>query len=955
MHWHNDSMNNFRIVLGIVVSSMLWPSAGFADAPPRSVTLTEEIGDWVVHEPSGRVFASLSEGNEVVEFDSNAQEVQRFKVGETPTEMIIKGDQLVVACTKSPALHVIDLSSNRVTGMAAVSGKGPNALFCSQVDNHYVYCVCNTGSAWWDGEVFQVDLQENRVRNRVKVQSWGQSHVVHVAMSRDGKWIVPDSRGATSPSGADLMKVDEEEATFTQVRDYHDSFGQMVAGPMNRYWTFGNALYTLDITKKVRSFGGTPVAIHPHLDLVAAFSSGGLLLERFSDASPIGTVSLPAATANAGNRSSRNSRRSNIDPTVQFDLKHNVVFVGTESHGTWIDLAPYSENIAPLKVVQAPSEVTTTVMKPLEIALPVTNADQEPAAKLRIAEGPETATLIDGKLSWTPRAQDVGFFNFRLEVVSTNDEKVLDSADMTVHVTLPKVDLEFQARAMEISENGQFLVVWGPVAGKDSRHPAQPGPDDVAVVNLKTLEIIARKSLPQGVRCATIDENYVYLAPNSGTLFYRLDHQLAGSERQFLQSAPKQLVKFAPNVVVAEGSKLQAFDTQKMQPVPLNSPQNFALIGENVIQIGSRVFDRQTGETLRITPTDGLPTLVRNEATGFYRLPDRNQSPVRWGRRLQGSSLSNSKGRQITSWPGGRIGVISERWPMGVLVASSQQGRIVNTTMELCDLVEGLVKHSAVIDVSSNGNSRGTFFNGANRLLVHEQTVLFLNNTELLVATIPTDVAEAMPVPVHFSQDQVTEIALSPSAVIPLRTAGLREGVTFSLLAESPGLTLDPKSGKLTVEVQRLWDDMTKRITSSGPILPGSRQEASFATRSNNAQKYEELTGKELPDDKFVAQIPILAALQDSEGQEDTVQFSVVVVGPRKEIDLALKKNEEAQAQQRARMEEARQKQREAAMNNPGIPQAKSTEQRLDELEARTRRMEATLDAILRRLEQQRP
>lgn len=935
-----------------------------ARAELRSVTIAEGVGDWVVHEASGRVFATATDGNEVIEFDSSAKEVRRFKVGETPTELIIKRDRLIVACTKSPALHVIDLKRNEEVGVAKVSGTGPYALFCSQVDNDFVYCVCNTGTDWWDGEVYQIDVRSYAVRKHVKVRTWRQWHVLHVAMSRDGKWIVSDARGAVSPSGAYLMKVDEEELTFTQVRDYNSSFGEIVADPMNRFWTFGNALYTLDITKKVGTFAGSPVAIHPFFDLAASKSSSGLALERFSDAAPIDTINLTEPSSSERTSRSRPPSNPTVDPTVQFDFNHNLVFVGTKTHGHWIDLQAYEDKLAPLKQVQAPSEVSSLVGRPLRVPLQITNADRQPLAKLRIADGPKSATLTDDQLLWTPQPEDVGFVPIRLELVSVDEEKTLDTAELTIHVTLPKVDLEFNVKTMDLSADGRYLIAWGLAPGQESRDPAHPGSDDVAIIDLKTLKIITRKTLPQGIRCATIDEKYVYLSPNSGNLFYRLDHSLGGGERQFLQSAPQQLTKLSPNRLAVVGEQLQVFDTDTMQSVSskqINSHIHNAvvLVGRNKVQVGPRLFDRQTGKTLRITSPVNLPTLVENNVRTSFGLADRNQTPTRWGRRVNGSILSNHKGSRITEWPGGRSGVIAERWPMAVMIAPAQQERLVNTMLELCNLIDGTVRHAAVIDVSPRNNSHPGFYGAQTRLLVSDDTVLYLKDTELLVATIPENIAQEMPVPAHFLPEQETEIELSESAVIPLRTGGPRDGVTFSLLAESPGIKLDSKSGELTVDVQSLWNDLITRVASgnSNQQFP-ARNQPPIASRAENAQGYKELTGKELPEDKFAAHLPISAVLQDSEGQEDGVQFSIVVVGTRQALDAAIETQKAAQAQKIAQMEEAKNKQREAqalreaemkkAENQPG----KSVNERLDELEARARRIEAALDAILKRLEE---
>jgi hypothetical protein len=928
------------------------------------------VGDWVVHESSGRVFATLSDSNEVVEYSSTG-EVRRLKVGEAPTEMILKGDRLIVACTKSPALHVIDLQKNAELGVIKVNGKGPYALFCSQVDNEYVYCICNTGDAWWDGEIFQADLKTLKVRKQQTVRGWGQSHAIHVVMSRDGKWIVPDARGASSPSGSDLMKVDEEELTFTQVRDYHKSFGQMVAGPMNRYWTFGNALYTLDITKKVRTFSGQLVAIHPLLDLAASTTSSGLALERFSDSSPIATVDLPKPADLKRDSSNRSRPRSipAFQPTVQFDLQQNAVFVGVENRGYWVSLQEYRGELAPLMIVRAPSEVTSLVGRPLRIPLQVTNSDQQ-KTKLQIADGPKSATIAEGELVWQPGAEDVGFTTLQLELKSA-DDKTLDTVDMTVHVTLPKLDLGFHAKTMELAPSGRHLLVWGLAPGQEDRHPAHTGADDLAIIDLQKLKVLVRKTLPQGIRCATIDDKYVYLSPNSGNLFYRLDHTLTKSKRKFLQSPPQQLTKISATQLAIVGQQLQVFDTETLQTV---ASSNVALfnpsvvrvvqdLGNNEIQVANRVVDRRNGKTVRITGFVNLPSLVQNNVRMNYNPMDRNQTPPRRGRRLNGNNLVNHKGSQIAQWSGQRLGIISDRWPMAVLIASSQEGRTTNTRMELCNLIDGTVEHSSIIHVSSaNQNRAPSFYGSRNMLRISGDTVLYLQGTQLLLATVPPAIAKAMPVPTHFLQQQQAEIEVAERTKFLLAVGGKREGATFSLLAEYPGVELDPKSGELSIETQSLWDQFINRAAAESAVGTFPRRNQPVPTsRLENAKQYKSLTGKDLPANKLAVQLPVSAVLQDPEGQEDGIQFSVIFVGPRKKLDDAIKAKN---AERLAAMEEAKRKQEEARARQVALREAemkhraqtgegeKGVAERLAEVEGRMRRLEAALDSILKRLEE---
>ena len=937
-----------------------------ADAAAVTVDVPEGVGDWVVHEETGRVFAALKDGDEVVEYGPSGSEVRRFKVGAMPTEMILKGDRLVVACNKSTSLYVVDLATNESLGAVEVHGKGPYGLFCSQVDNAYVYCICNTGDAWWDGEVFQVDLKAMKVRKTAKVQRWGQSHVLHVAMSRDGRWIVPDSRGATSPSGADLMKVDEEEMTFTQIRDYHDSFGQMVAGPFNRYWTFGNMLYTLDIRKSVRKFAGSPVAIHPRLDLAASKSNGRVMLERFSDASPIATIPLEALPADkkrsSGDRSGNRSSGA-LDPTLQFDLKNGLVFLGDRYHGYWIDLGEFEDKLSPLMIVQASSEVTSLVGVPLRIPLGVSNGGN--TTTLAIEQGPEGAKLENGALVWHPQAENVGFTTVQLALKSTEDDRRLDTVDMTIQVTLPKLDLGFDARAMELSSGGRFLVVWGETAGQQNPGPVPGGSDEVAVIDLQELKTLARKTLPQGVRCATIDDDHVYISPNSGNLFYRLDRSLGQSQPMFLQSAPKQLVRIGKDRLLAVGQQLQFFTTDPLKVVPglfegasVEPGQTLRVLGQNEVQLGSQVLDRATGDLVGITGTTQLPSLARATGRAGFSSMNRDRAPICWGRWLGGNMLTNRQGNRVCQWPGERIGVLSERWPMAILVNSVYQQGTTTTTLELANLVDGLVAHTAIIDVSPNTGRSGSSGHYGERktLLTTGGKVLLLKGTELLVATIPQKVAGAMPMPTYFPQ-QYAEVDAGEPTKLKLAVKGNTDGVTYSLLAEYPGVALDSDTGELAIDTPMLWDSYVKQapVESHAPRIR-SRNQPSAMSPEENGRQYRALTGKELPADKLAAQLPISAVLQDRNGQQDSIEFRVIVLGSRKSLDDAIAAKNAEIKERLAAAQEAKKAQEEARAREAEMQKEaegdKSVTERLDELEARLRRLEAALDSILKRLEE---
>ena len=72
-----------RIIAAILIFASNSSFESLLIAKPRTVNMTGGVSDWIVHEESGRVFAALTNGNEVVEFDL-AEEIAK---GVPPTSL----------------------------------------------------------------------------------------------------------------------------------------------------------------------------------------------------------------------------------------------------------------------------------------------------------------------------------------------------------------------------------------------------------------------------------------------------------------------------------------------------------------------------------------------------------------------------------------------------------------------------------------------------------------------------------------------------------------------------------------------------------------------------------------------------------------------------------------------------------------------------------------------------
>ena len=144
-------------------------------------------------------------------------------------------------------------------------------------------------------------------------------------------------------------------------------------------------------------------------------------------------------------------------------------------------------------------------------------------------------------------------------------------------------------------------------------------------------------------------------------------------------------------------------------------------------------------------------------------------------------------------------------------------------------------------------------------------------------------------------------------------------------------------------------------------------------------KQYAKAFGKALPQGKLALVLPIQIAVTDDEAQEDRLSVYAVVHAPKSDLDARTAEverrlkaeNDERQrkqmAAQRLAMEKQMEKQKIAnaaaelekqkklAAQAEQAEQAKAEgsdiESRIEALEKRTRRMEATLDAVLEKLE----
>ena len=200
-------------------------------------------------------------------------------------------------------------------------------------------------------------------------------------MSRDGQRLLNCWYTGGGMYLVGLFDVDKEAGTFQQVpagingapgMNGVRGYGAVVAA--GRWWSVGNTLFPMELSAAVRMFAGSPVAIHPVLDLAASLQEGQLSLQTFSAAENLKTIDLPDAPATEGTAADEDQPspqntfvacRAAAQPpataateTVQYDLAGQRVFCGLATKGYVVGLDKLGVKIPKRLELVVPSRMT---------------------------------------------------------------------------------------------------------------------------------------------------------------------------------------------------------------------------------------------------------------------------------------------------------------------------------------------------------------------------------------------------------------------------------------------------------------------------------------------------------------------------------------------------------------------------------------------------------------------
>jgi hypothetical protein len=897
------------------------------------IEVDEAVADWALDLHTGRIFAAWMLKDVVAEYDpTSGKEVRRFTVGQEPRHLVVKGRMLVAATSDPAAVWFIDLERNEVLPPVALPAE-PKALFCSAADNPFVYVL---GKPSGQGDtVWQIDSRERRILGNLKGDIERSTiHANLAAVSFDGLALMVNE--------SYLFVLDEKNGKARQLLHFTDFRQRRPLGldQNSRYWTVGGNLYPLDLRigptdKRARQtqsalaprklppplheFEGSPIALHPTLDLVAGIvdrkSQTTLVLQTFrGDGEPTRITLNDRRSA----KQSGGDRNATDEALLMFDAARNRLFYGRANNAHVIRL-PDAGFAKPMLKVIAPAWLDLAAGQSLNVPLRV-NDDRQPTT-FRASGGPDSLQIDGGRLTWQPGTRDAGTYRVRVEATAGEET---DTIDLEVRVTRSFIDLGMFPARVVLDRKGARAAVIGMEKPHDMGMSRTKPSTELAVVDLASQKVLARRSFPDGIRLVHLDSDRLYFVPSNGTLFHTLHvEDLTDDQRVFFDRSVTGFVNLPGNrlLVIAE-DLLKCYEADRLreiscpgcedQPLPLTmrhrgsqhsisptftvdlyaglvTPVNGGVLFNGVVldDLGTLRSIHYCGRLVAV----GEPIYETRDV--FFHTPE-DVSPRLWGRELDGRRLVTSKTPLKTDTlaelrgPSVLLGNLPLVATAKLEVPKRESPASGTIDLVLSDLVEAQEMDRWTVCEESWIQGTQPLVDVAVRSDLHvlsagESVVLVTANRMYVLALDPNQFAR-VPVPVHFLHPPH---ALAAEAGEPVEFALAAEGgkgkLRFGLSTQQAGVTLDEATGKVQIDTQAVWQRFREQAREMIDLPVGRGVETLLA---DGRRVYQRLLGK------ATTGVPVALTLRwrvsDEEQQEDRFSEQIIIVGPQADLDAAL-------------------------------------------------------------------
>ncbi len=902
--------NSVRHFATIVLTSCLFflsPVFTLNAQPIKYIRGGDSIASWAYDSSSGRLFCLDAENGKLCEISvKTGKKIKQHQLEILPESIVLKNGFALIhgSANRGHAVAIFNTKSNTI--VKQLSFGAIYSVFTTNDTNDFAYVVSNTV----DGtKVNQIDFRKGKKTKELTLRKEIDRAMKTNYVSRMLPGMVRINEY--------FVQLDERAMRFKKVfhtvRNRQTDYRELRRAIGKRYVESEKGILDADLKKVWGKDEVVLCRMHPKLDLLAAITMDAnneapleLSFTRFSDRKELVSLKLKPKLSELGRAT------SSATPTLfEFDDERSLLVVGQGNYSYFVDTSAIVAKATPRLIINLQRNYFGMANRKLAIPIKTLSRSSAASPSYKLEKAPDGFKLENETLVWNPTGKQIG--KHQIKLVAT-DGKILDQMDLTVSILAEHVSFDGMPAVGFTRFGDQWMAVWCSKNRSRGRSITEvPSKTDcIFVVDLAKRQIVSEIRPKESVEKVWIDREHVYFISNAKTTLYR--YPIADTKKLqsvFLRGQLTGLEVHLKNYVFAnvrtrEINRVLAIarDDFKLKPMTGHGISIDASDDElqpkfcqgNLIQVAGRLIDQKAARVHCMLEVGPLPELIMNKnregrQTHGFSLRDSAEMTVVgkvWGRELVNHQFLDGEQTLVKNIRS-LIATISNRYPVGVKLALKRMDNSGEMQPELqyFELQEGRVVKKTPVETLASAESTG--FYGID--LVGDQAVVIIGD-HLYFSLIEPELRKLKePLWIHPPRVPPMELGEKES-YFQVKTNRQGDDVQFKLKDTVEGITIDPKSGIVTIDgaklIQKKFHDLRSRVRASNP---DARQKQIDELKNaghfgvSDAKEFENLTGFPLKKGfrGFSLQTQISAV--DGTGQVDSWHIAIPVLVKSEFID----------------------------------------------------------------------
>jgi hypothetical protein len=961
-------------------------------AEPKTVTFPAKCSSVALHPVTGDIVATATEKNEAWLFRAadlaagKNEPAVRLRVGSSPSSVVFKQYKdlavFTIVCLQDSNLYLMNAADGTLHKRIPIADAGVmNVTASINPEDPFVYYNHGNGHDSTTGCVNLRTMQH-------QAQAFDDSATSVISASGEVAYRL----GPWSPSGFESLlrtnRLTDDFPVFTRLFYDHDSKGGYLPDPFDRCTAVGKSIYNRSLDKREAELSFYPKCFFRKQPLIIGVENPSHFMEmrRRARGAEEPTLKLfaasyntfasvgepvvlklppPQATASEPGVDHRMQMLLSRDQMIADDVRQQVVYLIHNSL-IFIPLADFAVPTEPFLIARLEGSPEVSVGGPSKLR--VLPADAR--TKLAFESLPEGMKASGNELTWTPTTEQIGAAKIAVTLTHGDLQR---SQVFDLKVVRPSLELPFAPTDLTVVGGQGDLLIW---QGKP-RHAGhvplhlqeqiQPAGSlyRLAVVDGKTGAIKVERKLPEPIEFQTVAGDFVALFSSGSPRCEVLRLKDLERQKSLVCDAPIVSVEALPattpqkliiqTVAAIEVYALPTFErivvyANKSSPefggMPRSRMGQFAganplgVIHDGKLVVQGLLRDESLQPTLWFQAGE-IPTLPRSGSPWLPKFLRAPAAPQRGGPGLMSGELMAS-----VPLPGSSAAVqLSRR------VQQQQVAGAIHTTRTETELT---------LNVTGSQPLRETILRDSAPQPAGQTPppVLSVARDQALVVVqarlyrIPLPQVDEPEAKLALANRQ-TAFALTGQGKTTLKhsASGGKAPLQFNLISAVDGVSIDEKSGDVTLDEAKVLAEATKYAEQ---VLSQRRTED---TLQNEFRRYavslipvaSEVLGRKPTG--FPVAIPVRVEVTDNELITDQVQYFVLAEIPSGALTAALLvQDEKRAASQQAMRERATLPGGGFQPGRPGPGSSHPDSAQSDDLRRRIESLESRMDNITRQL-----